>query len=735
MLLGRELPTWKQLQNKSQKVETKPYMETENTWLFAESCMSIHALLQAVRKNKMMGANLMDESREDSHKVLTRHTDGVALWLPDYFCNQTFNCFYENWLEINYYPIDSNMNPKWDIVREEAKTSAMDVFVFVHYFGMYHDISKALEICNLHEVILLEDCAHVLYPHPMGRIGKMGDFVIYSQHKQLPISDGAVLKYNPDACKKELTPIVTYLNGIYANTIPAENNKKWYQKKAVQKLTNMHRELPYSYGEHIGEMESLDYPIRRISQWSYNILSGYSYEDFKRIAYLRRDNVRVMNAVITARYPKVRALNPVLEDEVPYMAVFSMADVADESEKQRIVHELLADDFTILYWPDLPSEIKYNRERHGDALQLSKDIFVIPAIHQDIKPQQLIKKFGKYMSSDVKDSLEEVGPASIDPLVKQEAIQMSHLHLDFANVNREEWDHIYQDVRTTNIPQEWIYGNAKSATEGWKVRRALVRNTSGEAVGVLQLLVKKALGIPVAIRVNRGPVLLPEYDCIENHLRVMKELRKYYPHPLPIVWQPFVVWQPNRLKELTKAGWKCFEPFAYPSGYLNLSLSEEELNKGMKAFWRKHLKQARKQVEIRHNEYDSVEVRRLYAEFLERRQIPGIPDHILQYLWMQPQPPLEVLTAHNEAGEMIAYKVLYVHGNTGTSFIAWNTDEGLEKQARTLLIFESALRLKEMGCKYYDLGGIDDITTEAVARFKRGTGDTDYRLMGEFLHF
>ena len=202
---------------------------------------------------------------------------------------------------------------------------------------------------------------------------------------------------------------------------------------------------------------------------------------------------------------------------------------------------------------------------------------------------------------------------------------------------------------------------------------------------------------------------------------------------MPMVWFPFAVWRPEYLAAITGAGFKAMDPFAYPSGYLDLTQSEEELEANMKSFWRKHIKQAKKQVTIRINEYDADEVMRLYAEFLAYRQIPGIPDHILKYLFSLDKPPLEVLTAHNEDGEMIAYKVLYRHGNTGTSFIAWNTDEGRDKQARTLLIYSSALHLKSLGCTYYDLGGIDDITTEAVAKYKRGTGDTDYRLQGEFM--
>nr|MCR5640551.1 GNAT family N-acetyltransferase [Lachnospiraceae bacterium] len=659
-------------------------------------------------------------------------TDGVAVWVPDYFCNQTVECFREEWMEFHYYPIDENLNPKWDVVREVAKTTPMDAFIFVHYFGKFHDISKAREISNLHGAVLIEDCAHVLYPHPLGKMGQYGDFAIYSQHKQLPISDGAVLRYNPEACKANTEELYGFVKQIHDSARVHADMNGWYQKKAIQKLTHLHKELPYSYGVHMGEKFADVYDILQISKRSYHILAGYSYEDYKRIAYIRRDNLRVMNAEITNRYPEIVVLNEADDMEAPYMGVYSLRNVESEERKKEIMEELLKEDFTILYWPDLPWQIE-GEEGHEDALRLSKDLFVIPAIHQDVTPQELLKKFGTTL--DAKAELQETQPASVDPLTENAVKNQVPLFLDEDGVTREDWERIYQEVRTTNIPQEWIYGDAKEATEGWQTRRFVIRTKKEEVVGVLQILVKKVAGLPVAVRVNRGPVLLAEYDCMENHITVMNELRKKIAHPIPILYMPFNVWSPKHLGALTKAGWKCRDPYAYPSGFLNLSASEEELNKGMKAFWRKHLKQARKQVEIRYNEYDATEIRRLYAEFLERRQIPGIPDHILEYLFNLEHPPLEVLTAHNEAGEMIAYKVLYVHGNTGTSFIAWNTDEGLQKQARTLLIFNSALRLKEMGCKYYDLGGIDDITTEAVARFKRGTGDVDYRLLGEFIKF
>ena len=779
MLLGRELPTWEQIIKKGRGNTERPYMAGENDLMLANSWMSIRLIADAVRAVKA------DFGR-------------IVFWLPDYFCNETLCCFRRDYMDMVYYPIDENMEPDWSRLRAMIKDETSpkpDVILMAHYFGIYHDVAKMRDLANNTEAVLIEDCAHCLYPHPLGQIGQKGDFVIYSQHKQLPISDGAILKANPEAAKKDLRDqteaVWRAINEAYEKLQRRPDMNGWYMKKGIQKATHTYRSLTYSYGVHIGgdssgislnsqaeptridssgislnsqaklvriggdEQENL--PVERISGASERILAGYSYEDYKRIAYLRRDNLRIMNAEVKKRIPGIRIINEPSETEIPYMGVYSMADL-DEKEKKAAVDKLLKDDFTVLYWPDLPSELGRAEADHSRAFALSRDIFVIPAIHQDIRPQQLVKKFG-YASGTEVEGLVEAGPTSIMDAEKGRLPKVREAKLRLiweqdmtraaaaeitgeeakaaggisAEECKREWDKLWQTLATTNIPQDYIYGNAKSKTEGWGLKRAVIKNEAGETVGLIQVLMKKIGGISVAARVNRGPLLLPEYDCIENQLQVMRALRSKIPHPLPIAWAPFAVWTPKHMSAITAAGWRATDPYAYPSGYLDLTQSEEDIEKNMKSFWRKHIKQARKLVTIRINQYSAAEVMSLYAQFLKRRQIPGIPDHILKYLFALDEPPLEVLTAHNDKDEMIAYKVLYRHGNTGTSFIAWNTDEGRDKQARTLLIFTSALHLKSLGCTYYDLGGIDDITTEAVAKYKRGTGDTDYRLQGEFI--
>lgn len=682
MILGTQLPSWKQIFQKNKKRDNKSFYEKEGGLLLSESCMSINLILRSYR----------DVYRRDR----------VILWLPDYFCNQTIYSFREEWIDIVYYPITENMDPYWDIIRQHAKETKVDIFLCVHYFGRYHaSINIAREFCRLNKAILIEDCAHVLYP--VGKMGQAGDFVIYSPHKQIPVRDGAVLCCNVNENSES---IYIELKRLYDLLDYEDNDFCWYMKRCIQKIIPVHRKLTYYSGIHMGEDKNEFHYPKKISQQSYNTLCDYTYEKLKKMAYIRRENLCMMNYIIKSRYPD---LLPIIDNtvDVPYLAVYSMRKIKD---KKKIASEILDRDFTMLYWPDLPYEVK-GEKGHEETLNLSRNIITFP-IHQGIRPQHLIRKFADKPNRDMAEKIE----------------------LNWNNLDFEEWNDIFLKFKVTNIPQEWIYGNAKTVTEGWKVKRAIIRINEIPA-GTLQILERKVAGIIIAIRVNRGPLLLSEFNKPENHFEVMEILRKKYKHPVPILYAPSIEMSAENMHLISGYGWKCRDYFGFPSAIVDLSLTEEELNQNLKPNWRKNLKKARKQVHIKYNEYEANKIIQLYDGFLKKRDIPGIPIYILKYLFALKEPPLEVLTAHNEDEKMIAFKVLYVHGNTATSFIAWNTNEGLEKNARTLLIYSSMLRLKERGFSCFDLGGVDEIATEAVAKYKRGMGGSEYRLLGEFIKF
>ncbi len=697
MFLGMNLPSWKQFRELKKDRNKKPYLEDDRSLLFAESCVSLRVIFQALKKAK---------------KVTE-----ITVWVPDYFCNQTMYCFREEGVNVYYYPIDpETLDPAWKTIKEISKdesTPKADAFIFVHYFGVYHDASRAADYCMNHDAILIEDCAHVLYEKD--KFGTKGDFVIYSPHKQYPVSDASILKWNLRKEPSIVDEMLTEIKKIYDEAPRRPEMTSWYNKKRIQKLTGIHRELKYFQGIHVGEECHDVQPVERITKASYNMLSDYTYENLKEIAFIRRYNTAVTNYLMKLMDPDII---PVIPDDAdfPYMAVYSMKNVKD---KKALEQKLLQGGYTVQYWPDLPYDLEQN-DFHAGAFELSQDIFTLP-VHQDIHPQDLIKAFAK------------------EELHKLRAERPEHdLHIDGTNVTQERYEAVFNKIAQTGIPQEWVYSFAKQETEGWKAEHYIVVEKGPDGtkkdVGVLQVLIKKVAGIPAAIRVNRGPMFIEGYGSPAEQLSLVEELKKKH-GLMPVSYSTELRLTPKNLAYLTAYGYKCTKEWGYPSSIVDLSPEPEALRKNLQHFWRKNLKHAESAVTIKIDEYDSEEIIKTYMDFLAYRQIPGIPEHILRYLFSLKNPPLIVLTAHNDKGEMIADKVLYVHGRTATSFIALNTAEGRDKNARTLLIFTSALELKKRGLTYYDLGGVDDIYTEDVAKFKRGMSGTDFQLAGEFIKF
>lgn len=368
MFLGMPLPTWRQIiMRKKTRSNKSFYEQSMNEPLFlAESCMSINLILNAIR----------GVGKKNRIKIL----------VPDYFCNQTLYSFQEDWMDIFFYPIVQDMNPDWDYLKSWTKENKFDSLLFTHYFGkFYRNISRAKEICKNYNAILIEDCAHVLYP--TGKMGTSGDFVIYSPHKQLPIMDGAVLVCNESEQKPVVSELKQWIQNKYDELPEVVGSAGWFVKKVLQKLLPVHRGLTYYPGVHFGnEIGEKHLPVR-ISRVSYNTLCDFEYIDLKKAAYIRRDNLEMMNYILSIKYPNIV---PLMDKsvETPYFAVYSLERVA---EKDRVAKEMIDAGFTLLYWPDLPIQLR-NMEGHNNSEVLSENIIILP-IHQDLIPQKLVKKF------------------------------------------------------------------------------------------------------------------------------------------------------------------------------------------------------------------------------------------------------------------------------------------------------------------------------------------------------
>ena len=122
---------------------------------------------------------------------------GDNVLVPSYHCTSLVEPILKYGSNATFYDINTDLTPNFDDVREkiDAKTRAI---VVVHYFGFPQPIRKFRELCDNHNLYLIEDCAHVLTGNSGDGtdLGESGDVSIFSWRKFLPIYDGGQLMIN-----------------------------------------------------------------------------------------------------------------------------------------------------------------------------------------------------------------------------------------------------------------------------------------------------------------------------------------------------------------------------------------------------------------------------------------------------------------------------------------------------------------------------------------------------------
>ena len=627
----------------------------------------------------------------------------INVWIPEIFCAETEAEFIGEGINLIRYPMTKEFEPDWNRTKQLLQEDNLDVFIFVHYFGEAKDISKARVFCDKNNAMLIEDCAHVLYKYD--KIGQKGDFVIFSPHKLVAIPDGAILQCNSKSDEKYNT-MFTQIQEILGE--PKSNALAlgiWKIKKIIQKILRISKPVNYEYKVHYFEGEVEKEKHLSISKWSYNVIQKYSYEDLKTFAYIRRENLQILTYLLLQIEP---AIIPITSTtiECPFLGVYSLENV---NKPKEVIKSIQALGVQVMYWPSLSKEVK---EVEGIAKKFSKDIFVVP-IHQSIAPQKLARKIAtKPVTYNNELSLHKV-----DNKVEELA----------------RWNKVLELSELSTITQDWYYGEVKQRAENWLVDRIIIKKGNAD-IGVVQVLKKKLFGITVAIRINKGPIFVASENSLDNELKVVNSLRKKYYHHIPFLYVPFSSMTEENYVKMIKAGWKNWDIFGFPTGVVDLTRTTEDIRNSLDSKWRNQLKAAEKNEYIVHsNSLRFSEMMRLYEKEQKDKGFIGVKTILLECMKNMPDSPLRIFYIENDEHEIIAYDIFYKHVNDATYYVGWNSNEGRKKYLNNLLLYYAAISLKAEGVRQLDLGGIEYIHTESIAKFKDGMKPVHFRQMGEFI--
>lgn len=302
----------------------------------------------------------------------------VTVWVPGYFCNESLDPLRGLPVALRFYPIREDLTPDWPAFEERtAGESGRQIFILVHYFGFPNATEESRKFCDRHEMVLLEDAAHVLFPVlSMG----LGDLLVFSPRKLLAVPSGSVL-----VISRGLAP--------YLVDSPRDarvgDTLFWLARRLTQEiLMCLHvpwhhlrralQESPFSSnanGMGRTNVESCDpYALRLLT-----VMEQGSDEVIRR-----RRNHYMELLDLTSELGGARPLFPFLPDGVcPYAFPMLL-----ERGSKDVVARLRDMGIPASQWPDLPPEVLASREEHRIAIRTYEHLLLL-AVHQSLSRRQV----------------------------------------------------------------------------------------------------------------------------------------------------------------------------------------------------------------------------------------------------------------------------------------------------------------------------------------------------------
>ena len=172
---------------------------------------------------------------------------------------------------------------------------------------------------------------------------------------------------------------------------------------------------------------------------------------------------------------------------------------------------------------------------------------------------------------------------------------------------------------------------------------------------------------------------------------------------------------------------------------LDLTRPEPERRAALEQRWRNRLNAAeRSALKLRvcgskHHDFDWL-VQAEAAQRQERRYLTLPSGFVTAFQESHRKPSQALLTiAADMQHRPCAGMMFLVHGRTATYHLSWTDDKGREHSAHNLLLWQACRLLIERGVQRLDLGGVNTIANQGLARFKLGTGGQVVTWAGTYL--
>lgn len=316
---------------------------------------------------------------------------------------------------------------------------------------------------------------------------------------------------------------------------------------------------------------------------------------------------------------------------------------------------------------------------------------------------------------------------------------------EFDTVDKFEWYEIISRFVDANIYQTWDYDAVRCGRENIS---HLVLRKDGQVAAAAQARIVR---IPVfglgAAYVRWGPFWQTEGQIADRAAfrMALRALRNEYVGRRCLILRIFpILYDDNPysgINVLTEEGYKRV-PEEIPARTLimDISLQNEDLRKKFDQKWRNCLnKSERNHLEVIEGTEDNLfaDFIGLYHALLERKKFQE-PNDINEFRDIQQELPPEYkmrIFICRSDGASTAGVICANTGDTGIYLFGATNDQGMSNKGSYLLQWKAIQWLKDSGCRYYNLNGINPLTNPGNYHFKSGLSGKngrDVQYLGRF---
>ena len=272
--------------------------------------------------------------------------------------------------------------------------------------------------------------------------------------------------------------------------------------------------------------------------------------------------------------------------------------------------------------------------------------------------------------------------------------------------------------------------------------------SNDKPVSIVMILLRKIALFGHVARINRGPLVLSDVNTLDHNRISIDTIKLIIQKCKQKRWwmlqiAPELPFEQGLIKELNKNGLKKLSVIPWASVLLRLDGSLEEVLMSFKSRWRRGLRKGMKQdisisllKNTRKNINDFIEH---YKEFKSEKNFDGLSLALIKKMCFQESNihwAFNIFQAYNRNSDgtknILGYLSSVRYGNTAIYLIGTRADLGKKLNTNYVLMWEAIIEAHKSGCKWFDVGGLNENTTKGIVQFKSGLNGQPYRLIGEW---